>query len=343
MHFPSLPRPETALFLALLLAPLPTSGMLQCDHIRVGDVDFNLSKLGGPHSVVTSKWHPPTYTNTSYTIDICKPLKRKGDVKKGDECPNGTRVCAIERLIRPDEDSHDDIQKVIPIAGELKDHGGGTLDPKVERLKSSDSHSDHDKEGLRLVLQGGRYPLEGKHKRPQKAIIEFICHREKTGLEGEITPEDQYSAEALRTRAEDKDEGDDGDDGEERQNLTPGAALVWKSYGPSEKGDVDVLRLTWYTQYACEDAWANPPDSGDEDSSRGWGFFTWFVILAFLGIAAYLIFGSWLNYNRYGARGWDLLPHGDTIRDIPYILKDLARSVLNAVQGSGTRGGYSAL
>lgn len=64
---------------------------------------------------------------------------------------------------------------------------------------------------------------------------------------------------------------------------------------------------------------------------------------AFLGIAAYLIFGSWLNYNRYGARGWDLLPHGDTIREIPYILRDWARSVLNAVQGSGSRGGYSAL
>lgn len=24
----------------------------------------------------------------------------------------------------------------------------------------------------------------------------------------------------------------------------------------------------------------------------------------FLGVAAYLIFGSWLNYNRYGARGY---------------------------------------
>jgi autophagy-related protein 27 len=63
----------------------------------------------------------------------------------------------------------------------------------------------------------------------------------------------------------------------------------------------------------------------------------------FLGTAAYLIFGSWLNYNRYGARGWDLLPHGDTIRDIPYLLKDWTRRVLNTVQGSGSRGGYSAV
>ncbi len=63
----------------------------------------------------------------------------------------------------------------------------------------------------------------------------------------------------------------------------------------------------------------------------------------FLGTAAYLIFGSWLNYNRYGARGWDLLPHGDTIRDIPYLLKDWVRRVLNTVQGAGSRGGYSAV
>lgn len=63
----------------------------------------------------------------------------------------------------------------------------------------------------------------------------------------------------------------------------------------------------------------------------------------FLAIAAYLIFGSWLNYNRYGARGWDLLPHGDTIRDIPYFAKDIARKVMGSVQGGGSRGGYAAV
>lgn len=63
----------------------------------------------------------------------------------------------------------------------------------------------------------------------------------------------------------------------------------------------------------------------------------------FLVTAAYLIFGSWLNYNRYGARGWDLLPHGDTIRDVPYLLKDWTRRVLNTIQGGGSRGGYSAV
>ena len=62
-----------------------------------------------------------------------------------------------------------------------------------------------------------------------------------------------------------------------------------------------------------------------------------------MATAAYLIFGSWLNYNRYGARGWDLLPHGDTIRDVPYLMKDWTRRVVNTIQGGGSRGGYSAV
>lgn len=33
-----------------------------------------------------------------------------------------------------------------------------------------------------------------------------------------------------------------------------------------------------------------------------------------MGIAAYLIFGSWLNWQRHSARGWDLVPHSETLR-----------------------------
>jgi hypothetical protein len=72
---------------------------------------------------------------------------------------------------------------------------------------------------------------------------------------------------------------------------------------------------------------------------------TWLICVSsvFLAIAAYLIFGSWLNYNRYGARGWDLVPHADALRDIPYIAKDFARKVMGTVQGGGGRGGYAAV
>jgi hypothetical protein len=63
----------------------------------------------------------------------------------------------------------------------------------------------------------------------------------------------------------------------------------------------------------------------------------------FLATSSYLIFGSWLNYNRYGARGWDALPHGDTLRDLPYIMSDFSRKVTSTIQGGGSRGGYSAV
>jgi autophagy-related protein 27 len=59
----------------------------------------------------------------------------------------------------------------------------------------------------------------------------------------------------------------------------------------------------------------------------------------FLSIATYIVYGSWLNYSRYGARGFDAVPHADTLRDIPFIVKDVVRKM----QGGGSRGGYSAV
>lgn len=61
-----------------------------------------------------------------------------------------------------------------------------------------------------------------------------------------------------------------------------------------------------------------------------------------MGVASYLIFGSWLNYNRYGARGWNLLPHSDILRDVPYLLKEWLRRVVSTFS-SDSRGGYSAV
>merc|ERR1712000_678909 len=284
----------SGLLLPLLLAPLPSSAMLRCENVRIDGHSFDLSELGGPHSVVTSRWESlaETHFNTTYTVDICQPLKKSGKSKK---------------------------------------------------------------EGVRLVLKGGKHPMSGpiKQRRPQEAVIEFLCDKEKTGLENEWRSEDRYDGDdgkkdgkAKRDDKKDGDENNDDDDGTEsgveHQLKKEGAALVWEGYSVNEKKDADVLRLTWYTKHACESR-EDSGDDGDSDNSSHRGFFTWMVIIAFLGVASYLIFGSWLNYSRYGARGWDLLPHGDTLRDIPYLVKDWTRSVLNTVQGAGSRGGYSAV
>ncbi len=209
-------------------------------------------------------------------------------------------VCGIKHSIKdgkPDEE-----KEVIPIAGNLADWGGGSLDHVATRLKTSESHADSQKEGLRLVLKGGRYPLTGppSGRESQRAILELICDRGRDGTEGEWTPSDQYEGAAATqqpfsflSRRDDHDkegdkegDGEDGGDGktpppapptsEEKQLKKDDAALVWNSFKNEDlNGELGrVLRLTWYTKYACEDR-ADDPD----EPSKHWGFFTWLVVM----------------------------------------------------------------
>ncbi|KAI1115447.1 autophagy-related protein 27 [Nemania sp. NC0429] len=379
MKFSAIPYADAALVFALLLAPLPAAAMFDCERVVSDGQRFNLKALGGPHSVVTSVTEGSRIFNTTYTVDICSRLRKKG---KSEQCPNGSRVCAIRRLIESGEDKHDEIDLVTPLAGELANHGGSALDHKVTRLSKLDPSSE--RKGLRVVFKGGFGYTETHIKRKKHTVIDFVCNKDLDGTEGEYEDtEDKYEAMHDR-RADDDDKKDDdkkdddkkgdenGDDEDgdkdkdkdkdKDEDATPkevqlgldkNPSLVFERYGPDDSDtDVDVLLLTWSSKHVCESKAGDGDDgeggNGDEDGegkkpSARWGAFTWIVILVFLGTAAYLIFGSWLNYTRYGARGWDLLPHGDTIRDIPYLLKDWARRVLNTVQGSGSRGGYSAV
>ena len=226
------------------------------------------------------------------------------------------------------------MSKVIPIAGEYTSTNGRSLDPKYTRLKDSASNSD-DKEGVLVELHGGKYP-DRKSGTPQKAIIEFLCAPKLTGKEGF---EDQATLGADPAYYGDMETRDDGDDLPDLPDLDKGKNLEFRSYKPEGDEGTMVLRLRWKTKFACEGA----ADKPSGDGSGGWGFFTWFIIVLFLLAATYIIFGSWLNYNRYGARGWDLIPHGDTIRDIPYIVKDWGSNVADRFKGGDSRGGYSAV
>lgn len=191
-------------------------------------------------------------------------------------------VCAIQHLLQGKTDV---VEKVVAIAGALENLGGSQFEYEATRLKTSDSNSDSEKEGLRLVLKGGKFPLDGKVKdrREQKAIIEFLCDKDKEGNEGEWESEDKYEGGKKLRRADDKkdekkEDGEDGDkdDGKEKsssehQLKKDNAALIWKSYGPEK--DADVLRLEWHTKHACE---TRDGSGGDDNgnSSTHWGFFT---------------------------------------------------------------------
>lgn len=203
-------------------------------------------------------------------------------------------MCGIRRGIQGDTDS---VTEVIPIAGDLKNHGMGDLDAKITRLKTSDSSADAQKEGLRIVLRGGHHTVSGQ-RREQRAVVELLCDAERTGKEGEWDPKDdryepgqdeagdgEGDAAGRRRRQEDGGEdgggggGEDGDGDEEKpehQLLRPDSALIFDSYGPmADTANVDVLRLTWHTKYACEGL----PDEEYPDNKQHWGFFTWFVIM----------------------------------------------------------------
>lgn len=82
-----------ALSLLLAVSPASSTSILHCDNLVVDKHRFDLSALTGPHSVVTSRYNSiaDNYHNTTYTLDICRPLKKTGSGKKGEECPNGTQ------------------------------------------------------------------------------------------------------------------------------------------------------------------------------------------------------------------------------------------------------------
>ncbi|KAF2843757.1 hypothetical protein M501DRAFT_994786 [Patellaria atrata CBS 101060] len=339
-----LPR-SVALVSAIFLQSSITSAVsFNCKDVVADKQHWNFGALGGPKAVHWIQDEGRTVSNFTFTLDICNNLKKLKNIPKNDQCPSiGTRICGIEEEYFKDNNNHG-VKKVVPIAGNFETTSGGSIDPKITRLKTSSSSADTKKEGVRVELHGGKWVDPSKHTIKQKAIIEFLCDPDRTGLEEaeedkrptEPSDDDDSSdTEKAKRRAENSEDDEDGSDNKK-------ASLRFLSYKTQGEGkdETGVLRLEWLTKHACEKREDGNDAGGPSDH---WGFFTWFIIILFLAIASYLIFGSWLNYNRYGARGWDLLPHGDTIRDIPYILKDWGRGVANSLQGHGSRGGYSAV
>ncbi|OOF95464.1 hypothetical protein ASPCADRAFT_207951 [Aspergillus carbonarius ITEM 5010] len=322
---------STLLFTSALLPGLASASGFDCKHINVDSFKYDLSALGGVHTLYHVDETEEYTVNTTYVLNICNILK--GAAHRGHlKCPTSKNICGFQ--YKTALDSHKEESMVFPIVG-LDHLGHGSKDPEITRLKKIDSAQ----EGILVKLSGGEYYDEEQQKKKDAgAVIEFQCDPDRSGLEGLQTTEDTEAEERRRRRADENNENNNEGNG----TIPLGdRSLQFTSFGPADD-DSYVLKLNWRTRYAC-DNYKDEPDQQTGDGSSHWGFFTWLIIILFLGIAAYLIFGSWLNYNRYGARGWDLLPHGDTIRDIPYLFQDWLRRVVNTLQGTGTRGGYSAV
>lgn len=300
-----------SLLFSTLLSGLATATGFDCAHLNVDGYKYDFSSLGGVHELYhineTEQWT----TNTTYVLNICNILNKAANRPEG-KCGSSKNICGF--VNEQPKDGNGGTKFGFPIVG-LDHAGAGSKDPKFTRLNAIDENL----QGVRVELGGGEY--KGDHNdakaKDASAQIDFQCDPDRSGLEGLSTRDDPMKR---------RDESDS----------TRARSLKFKSFDLTED-DKYLLKLEWKTRYACDDY-----QRGKNGSSH-WGFFTWMIIIVFLAIATYLIFGSWLNYNRYGARGWDLLPHGDTLRDVPYIFQDWVKRVLNTLQGSGSRGGYSAV
>lgn len=78
---------STVIFPILVAA----AGNIICNQVVVDHHNFNLEELGGARYVVHGIDEGPSYRNTTYAIDICKPLGKVKDVKSENQCPHGTR------------------------------------------------------------------------------------------------------------------------------------------------------------------------------------------------------------------------------------------------------------
>lgn len=91
MKFPFLDHVSLVLATLSMLIATPTAFTYDCKKLRADGHTFDLSSLRGPHSITTTKYHPPDFYNTTYTLDICAPLKHAGKVEDGKICPQNTR------------------------------------------------------------------------------------------------------------------------------------------------------------------------------------------------------------------------------------------------------------
>lgn len=187
-------------------------------------------------------------------------------------------VCAIREEL--DYGSENSTIQPIDIAGTYKSYNNRDIDAKFEQLRDSKSNSDAGRDGVRATLHGGRFPFDDSKKKglDQRAIIEFVCDKDRTGLEGDENEggdleddkgddkkDDDKKEERLKAREESsKGKCEDSD-----------ASLRFCGYDRESAGkdqEIQTLRLEWRTGLACADALP-------EDNGSHWGFFGWFFIM----------------------------------------------------------------
>ncbi|KAF8873137.1 autophagy-related protein 27 [Mucidula mucida] len=139
-----LPIPSAALLLSFLVlhAPYTIADEAAFDClITTESLKFDLTSLGGEHTVSRTRSTPPSTMEDSVRFDLCSELSSKGGVSQQDQCPEGTRACLTK--FNKKDDEKDRIISVIPIVS------SSSIEAAYNVLSSP--------KGLSLVLHGPKY------------------------------------------------------------------------------------------------------------------------------------------------------------------------------------------
>ncbi|KAK7472798.1 type II membrane protein [Stygiomarasmius scandens] len=174
----------------------------------VGSKKFDLTSLGGVHTVNRTRSTPPTEMRDVLSFNLCEDLEVSDQLGTQDQCPEGTRACLtvvnLKNVSEPER-----IVSVIPIA---QNASYSTLSLP---------------EGISLIFQGARYPESSS---PQHYFnITLLCNDDASDPKFK-----SYNGSGLQaewsTPVVCASEGEDGDEREEDgngNNRSYGSGLGW--------------------------------------------------------------------------------------------------------------------
>ncbi|KZV62606.1 hypothetical protein PENSPDRAFT_617755 [Peniophora sp. CONT] len=106
--------------------------------------------------------------------------------------------------------------------------------------------------------------------------------------------------------------------------------------------DGETVVVEWRHELACPYKSGEEPPSHDAPSQSAGSSLGWFFLVLIVAFAAYFGLGAYYNYATYGATGYDLIPHRDFWREVPYMLQDVLSHLCSSFRPRHTssRGGY---
>jgi hypothetical protein len=135
----------------------------------VGELNYDLSSLGGTKTLTRARDSPPSNYEDELRFDLCGELQQVEGRAAEDQCPSGTRACFTSINNKGENSAR--ITAVIPLAE-------STSLPETSTLSSPN--------GISITFIGASYPPSSSDSVSQSLKISLIC--------AESTSEPQFSS-----------------------------------------------------------------------------------------------------------------------------------------------------